>query len=531
MAAGYRVDELPRTLHALLEERAAGRPDHPFLMADDRTWTFAELDAHADRIAQALWRRGVRPGHRVLVMMGGCGTYLALWFAVSKLGAVEVPVNGAYRGAMLRHVLETAPVVAAVVEAPLRGVFLDAAAGLVDAADVIDPLAFAHDALDDLGLTAEYRAAVRTGPGDPAGVIFTSGTTGPSKGVVMSHRHQMSFGLFFAEIAGFRADDTAYNYLPFFHIAAKFVALGAMLQGGRMLLRPVFSLSRFWDDVRAYGATVCVAVGGLCHLLNSQPERPDDADNPLRLIYAVPVPWEFKDRFERRFGLRLVEAYGGTESNLVVHSRLDEDTPRGSCGRASEHFEVTIRDDDGYEAPRGQAGEVCVRPRHPHTMMTGYLGLPEKTLEVMAGYWFHTGDRAHMDADGYVFFLDRMKDAIRRRGENISSYEVEIELLAHPAVREAAAVAVPSEHGEDEVMAVLSLLPGAGLDPADLIAFLQPRLPHFMIPRYVQILPDLPKTPTQKAEKHRLRAAGITPDTWDRVAAGIRIRRDRIGDG
>ncbi len=521
MFSQNRVRSLPPTLHGLLEMRASEHPDHPFLMASGQSWTFAELDRHANRLAHALKRRGVGKGDHVLLMMAGSPTYLALWFAVSKLGAVEVPVNSAYRGAMLRHVLQTAQVRLAIVEEAHRAVFLEASDALIAPGDVLDPDALFTEADDD----GPFAGAADVAAGDPACVIFTSGTTGPSKGVVISHRHQMSFGLFFSEITEFRADDVAYNYLPFFHIAAKFLALGTMLAGGRMALRPVFSLSRFWSDVHEYGATVCVAVGGLCHLLNSAPERPNDAENPLRLIYAVPIPWEFKERFEARFGLELVEAYGGTESNLVVYSRRGENTPRGSCGRPSDHFDVAILDEDGCEVPCGEAGEICIRPRHPRTVMTGYLGLPEKTLEAFDGCWFHTGDRAYMNEDGYIFFLDRMKDAIRRRGENISSFEVERMLNAHPDVAESAVVPVPSEVGEDEVKAIVVLHKGSSLTPEALLRFAVETMPYFMVPRFIEFRAELPRTPTMKVRKIELRTEGRTGGTWDCEQAGLRITR------
>lgn len=521
---GFR--DLPRSLHALLELRAAECPEHPFLITAEQTWTLAELNRQADRMAQALRRRGVGKGDRVLSMMAGTPIYLALWFAVSKLGAIEVPVNGAYRGAMLTHILQTAQVRVAVVEEAHREVFRAACADLLPADAILDPgglFGEENDAATPLDDAAFDSADVESGAA--ACVIFTSGTTGPSKGVVISHRHQLSFGQSFREITGFAADDVAYNFLPFFHIAAKFLALGALLAGGRMALRPVFSLSHFWSDVHAFGATVCVAVGGLCHLLNGTPERADDADNPLRMIYAVPVPWEFKERFEARFGLELVEGYGGTESNLVVYSRRGEETPRGSCGRPSDYFEVAILDGEGYEAPRGESGEICVRPRYPRTMMTGYLGLPEKTVEAYDNCWFHTGDRGSMDGRGFVYFLDRLKDAIRRRGENISSFEVERMLNTHPEVAEAAAVPVPSEVGEDEVKAVVVLREGSRLTPEDLLRFAVETMPYFMVPRFIEFRSELPRTPTMKVRKIELRSEGRGGSTWDCEKAGLRITR------
>ncbi|MDF3075566.1 MAG: ATP-dependent acyl-CoA ligase, partial [Alphaproteobacteria bacterium] len=334
--------------------------------------------------------------------------------------------------------------------------------------------------------------------------------------------HEVSFGAFFDEIVSLTEDDIAYNYLPFFHIAAKFLTLGPLLIGARMILVPTFSVSRFWPDVRQHKATVCVAVGGLCHILRSQPEQPDDADNTMRLVYAVPIPAEFQEEFERRFGVELVEAYGATESNLVVYSRPGQ-TPQGSCGMASPHFEVTIRDDDGFELPTNASGEICVRPRLPNTLLAGYLGMPEKTLEVMKDFWFHTGDRGYIDGGGNVFFQDRIKDSIRRRGENISSFEVERMLNACPGVAESAVVGVASSMGEEDVLAILVPQAGASVAPDALFNFAQNTMPYFMVPRYIRFVDQLPRTPTQKVRKIALREEGVTADTWDCERHGYRI--------
>jgi carnitine-CoA ligase len=523
------VSALPDTLHGLLEARATAWPDREFLLEKERSWTFGVLDRHANQIAHFLQAKGIQSGDRVVVLMSGCEAYLALWFAISKVGAVEVPINPAYRGELLRHLLATAEMKIAVVDSAFRRDFDVVNEGLSTNAEVIDASHITHDSEQVKRSSGAHLAApVSLTRSDPACVIFTSGTTGLSKGVVMSHHHQLSFGLFFAEIVIFEEDDIAYNFLPFFHIAAKFLTLGAMLSGGRMVVLPAFSRSRFWEDVRQYKATLCVAVGGLCHLLNSAPEAPTDAENPLRLIYAVPVPWEFKERFEARFGLKFVEGFGGTESNLVAYSRLDEDTPRNSCGRVSPHFEMTIRNERGDECEPGQPGEFCIRPRYADTTMTGYLGLPEKTLEIMKDYWFHTGDRGWVDSNGYFFFMDRLKDAIRRRGENISSFEVERLLNGHPAVAECAVVPVPSELGEEEIKAVVVRREGTALEPEQLLRYAAEAMPHFMVPRFVEFRTELPRTPTLKVRKVELREQGITASTWDCEKAGFRITRDGL---
>lgn len=524
------LKELPSTLHALLDSRAAEMPDRPFVLHEGRWWTFGELKRYSMIVAQQLADRGVKPGDHVVVMMPTSERYLAFWFAISRLGAVEVPINGAYKGDVLEHVIRTASPRIAIVASEHRQVFDLASNGILSSSQIHDPLddAFAWSATTtdgSVGFTTSHSPA---GPESPASIIFTSGTTGLSKGVVSSHHQQMCFGYFFGEIVKFSEDDVSYNFLPFFHIAAKFQTIGAMLARGRMMLRTTFSLSAFWDDVRASGATLCVAVGGLCNMLHGQPVRSNDSDNSLRLIYAVPIPWAFKESFEKRFDLQLVEAYGATESNLVLYTRLDEPTPSGTCGRENPAFEITIRDDRGQILPCGEVGEICIQPRHPNTVMSGYLGLPDATADVMSGGYFHSGDNGYMNGDGFVFFLDRSKDAIRRRGENISSYEVERTLNAHPDVAEVAVIPVMADVGEDEVKAIVVRRPGSSLTHQAFLEFAVDNLPYFMVPRFIEFREQLPRTETMKVRKVELRRDGITQDTWDCERNGLRVTRRGI---
>lgn len=519
------------TVHGVIEDQARRAPQHPFLVADGHIWTFDRLNRAANRLAHGLISKfGVSRGDRIALMMTSSVHYLIAWFAIAKAGAVEVPINIAYKGDLLKYIVDRAAVKCALVDAQ----FVEEMAKTLPADVPIVANGGATGSVIDLQsvfVSSEENPDLGVSGIDPACVIFTSGTTGPSKGVVITHHHEVSFGAFFDEIVAMRSDDVAYNYLPFFHIAAKFLTLGPMLLGARMVLVPTFSVGRFWGDVHRHKATICVAVGGLCHMLRNQPVRPDDADNTLRMVYAVPVPAEFQDEFERRFGVELVEGYGATESNLVVYSRHGE-TPLGSCGKASPHFEVTIQDENGFVLPTGASGEICVRPRLPNTLLAGYLGMPEKTLEVMKDFWFHTGDRGYIDGTGHVFFQDRIKDSIRRRGENISSFEVERLLNAHSGVAESAVVGVRSAMGEEDVVAIVVARAESNVTHDALFNFAQDTMPYFMVPRYIRFVDQLPRTPTQKVRKIELREEGVTTDTWDCEQHGYRIsskgRKDQV---
>ncbi|MBI3969263.1 MAG: AMP-binding protein, partial [Chloroflexi bacterium] len=360
----------------------------------------------------------------------------------------------------------------------------------------------------------------------PMAIMYTSGTTGPSKGVLVSHGQALSIGRFVAAHYGFGSDDVLHVSLPLFHInAMAYSVLTALTADAQVALVERFSASSFWDEIRRYGCTEFNALGATINILFRQPERPDDADNPVRFSIAVPSPAEIFHEFERRFGLQLLELYAQTETNLVTAIEPNEPARPGSCGRPTKMFDVRVVDDLDNELPPGEAGEIVVRSKHPFTMMNGYYEMPEKTVEAWRNLWFHTGDRAYRDADGYFFFVDRIKDAIRRRGENISSFELEKTVNSHPLVVESAAVAIPSELSEDDVRVVVVLSDGAALDPAELLAYLEPRLPYFMVPRYVEFRAELPKTPNGKVEKYRLRSEGLGSDAWDRETAGYKLKR------
>jgi crotonobetaine/carnitine-CoA ligase len=523
-----------RSIGAILADKARRHGDRTYFYHDGSACTYGQLEERANRLAAGLFSLGVVKGTVVCSLLNSSPDYLALWFGLSKAGAVEVPINTAYKGYLLEYILsfteaetlileeEYLERVAAIQEKlpRLKRLIVRGAGG-----GSANPTRFEALPFERLREAGDRPPEVTMEFSDPCAIVFTSGTTGPSKGAVIPVNFNYRFATRHAEIMRYTADDVLYNFLPFFHVAGKFQALAAMLVGGKMVLQEKFSVSRFWEEVRRYGVTGFLSVGGILHMLNSQPPRPDDSDNPIRKIYAVPIPKEFRAEFERRFGVTMQEAYGATEDGLVLSTVWEEPAPPGSCGRPCDLYEVDVLDENDMPCPAGVPGEIVVRSREPYAMMSGYFKMPEATLAAFRNLWFHTGDRGVKDEKGWFFFLDRMKDAIRRRGENISSYEVERVINAHPKVAESAVIPVPSEVGEDEVKAVVILKEGETLDPAELVAFCEANMARFAVPRYVEYIPELPRTPTQKVEKYKLRNAGVTPSTWDREKAGYKLER------
>jgi carnitine-CoA ligase len=354
---------------------------------------------------------------------------------------------------------------------------------------------------------------------DPCLLLYTSGTTGRSKAAMISHRFVLAHAAGVIEGLGLRGDDVLYCPYPLFHLdAAVMTVAPALLLRGVAAIGERFSVSRCWDEMRALQATVFDFMGATLTLLWKQPPGPRDREHRVRLGWGVPLP-DWAPQFEQRFGCRLVELYGSTEVGAILYTPLDAPRRAGSCGKAVPFVEVKLLDEQGFEAPIGQPGELVVRPNEPSVIMAGYYGMPEATLAAFKDLWFHTGDLLRRDADGYFFFVGRRKDIVRRRGENISAAEVEIAIEAHPQVLQCAVFGVPSDLTEEEVMACVVLRPGATLGASALAQHCAARLARFMVPRYIRFVTELPRTPTDKVEKFRLQQSGITADTWDREQA------------
>jgi len=519
-------------LRYVLERRAQQTPDKVYVRYDDGTeWTYARLRREVVRTANGLRALGVRQGDFVLSWLPNGPDALRLWFGLNYIGAVYVPINLAYKGRLLEHVIENSDARLIVCHADLHARLADVDRALLENAVVLGGQPSPSVPMPAVGAAAleggdELPALDRPiQPWDTQSIIYTSGTTGPSKGVLSSYLHLYSMGNepwpYFTEA------DRGLVHLPLFHAGGTGAVYRSLVKGGSIAVIDSFNTAGFWDMIRRHGVTSAVLLGVMATFLVKQKPSPADRDHPLRTVTMVPL-CEDTEQFSQRFGVDVYTTFNMTETSCPI---VSERNPRAlsSCGRPRPGAEVRIVDDNDCEVPVGQVGELIVRTDRPWAMNHGYNKNPEATARAWRNGWFHTGDAFKVDGNGDYFFVDRLKDTIRRRGENISSYEVETEICAHPAIKEAAAVAVASEHAEDEVLVAVSLAPGASLDPAQLMEFLRPRMAHFMIPRYVRVVEDLPKTPTQKVQKNLLRADGITPDTWDREKAGIRIRREKIG--
>lgn len=516
---------LPHVLRSTAE-------DHPdrvlFQPVDGQPVTHADVLAGSYRWAAAFARLGVGPGDRVLTMVPNQAATYEIWLGLAWLGAIDVGLNNAYRGRMLKYTAETAQ--AKVIVIAER--FLDTLAPVADELPTIETI-IVPDASGDV---REFPQTVVSGDGlrelldgdievsglhtpepwDTACIIWTSGTTGPSKPVMVPWAEL--YELCAAWAGSVKQDDVLYHYCPHYHLSGKFMTFLAAFTGVPAVVCETFSARRFWSDIRQYNVTLALMVEPIARILMVAPPREDDADNPLRAAIMTPL---FADIpvFLERFGLEGFGTwYGMSEIGPPICSDGFKLENFESCGRLREGYEVRIADEHDYPVPVGGVGELLVRSTQPWRLNSGYFGMPEVTLNAWRNGWFHTGDGFRCDEAGNYYFVDRMKDAIRRRGENISSFEVEASVDEHPDVAESAAVAVPSELGEDEVKIVVVLKPGAALTEPALVAWLTDRMPRFMLPRFVEFVDELPKSgaATLRTQKAVLREQGITPRTWDR---------------
>ncbi|MGE0796783.1 MAG: AMP-binding protein [Lautropia sp.] len=524
------------TLATILAIQADRYGDKPFLTEPGRgVFTYRQMDRIAACIAGGLLARGFRPGDRMVIDMDNAAEYIQAWFGAARAGIVEVPVNPAYFGDLLMHALTVTQPRCVLVDTDHVGQFL----GIASAIRAMELHFFVVGeradedvrALQSSGLRAEpYETLTASAPiartpaaprSDLAAIIFTSGTTGPSKGVMMSHAQ-----CYFGSVQGMQqvrlaADDVYMTANPLFHFNAQFLTTyPTLLAGASMTLYRKFSPSQFSRRLAESGATVTNFVGVMMDWVAKQPPAPTDRLSRLRCIFSAPTPWDLVPEIRRRFGVEaFVECFGHTETCLPIMVPYGVERPRGATGLAvSDWFDIQLADPETDEpVPRGQAGELQIRPREPWIINSGYFGMPEATAAARRNLWFHTGDALVQDEEGWFHFVDRFKDCLRRRGENISSFEVERPILTHPAVLSCAAVGLPADEqgGEEEVAVFVMPRAGMTVTPQEISAWAGERLPAFLNPRYVQVMPQLPMTPSGRPRKAELRRLG-SDMAWDR---------------
>jgi crotonobetaine/carnitine-CoA ligase len=523
------------TLPAQLERQARTRGDSPFLQVEGQaSRTFGEVMQESRQFAARLASLGVGRGDRVLLMMPSSETAVYAWFGASLAGAVDVPLNLAYRGNTLVHGINLAAA-RVIVTSPE---YLGRVAQVEDRLGALETVVVTGEpelvppftrlrmvTLADVPLAARPPDPAPLTDRDVASVVYTSGTTGPAKGVLIPHGQAYSYA--WQSVDGFQmtADDVFYCFHPLFHTGGKGAVYCSLLAGCQVVLRTGFDPATWIDDIRRYQATLTIGHGPMLEMVFAQPERPDDADTPLRAFMACPFPTAIAADFERRFGAKGIEVYGMTEVGTPVWRPLDEPLRLGSAGKPLDDlFEVAIVDPQTDELLRpGEPGEITLRPKLPWIIMQGYLSMPDATVHAWRNLRFHTGDVGYLDTEGYLYFVDRAGDRIRRKAENISSYEIEVAACAYPPVREAAAIAVASGYvSDDEVK--LCVVADQAIDFQAFLKHLVHTLPHYMVPRYIEQIDALPRTPTNKVRKQQLRDKGNGPGTWDRASAGISLR-------
>lgn len=525
-----------RVLANIIEDKARQYPDHVVFQFRDEPITLGELNDKINQVANGFQAIGVKHGDKVAIMLPNCVEFLYVWFGLNKIGAVEVPINVALKGTGLIHQIVQSECAAIVADT----IFLDRLQDVSDDLTTVRHAVFRNAEAEqplpkwqeceslhwsELEDHSSVAPDVVVHYSDMASILYTSGTTGVSKGVMISHYYWYDIWSQSIKYSRYTEDDVLYTGLPFFHGNAQGITIGpAIMADAKAVVVERFSASELWGDCRRWECTEANYIGGIIPILMKADPDEKDGDNPLRLMVGAAAPVGIWHDFEKRFNTKLLEVYGMTECYCCLSNPIDEVRP-GSCGKAITGWDVKIVDEHDREVEPGELGEFIAQPQDRGVGTSGYYKKPEETLELFKNFWVHTGDLGRMDKDGYFYFVDRKKQALRRRGENISSFEVEAVINSHDSVLESCVVGVPSDIGEEEVKAVVVLKEGQQVTEAELIAHCEPRMAYFAIPRYIAFRPDLPKTPSERVEKYKLKVEGITDDCWDREEAGIVLKR------
>ncbi len=529
-----------RNLGRILTLQAEQIPNKPCYLVNDKQYTFSEVNRIVNRYAAGLIKLDVKKGDRVVIFMRSSVEFIFMAFAANKLGAIWVPINGDYKGTWLAEAIKESKGKVVVTDTD-KYPRLQECNALQGEQLLVNVLNGASLPTGAVALSSFNNFSDAEPPkvdihyGDTSSILWTSGTTGKSKGVLQPHNVWINTAESPKDYFEVREGDVVYNCLPLYNTGAWIVNIyRALIVGIPVALDEHFSASEFWNRIKFYKATETTTLGAMHMFLWNASPSPDDKNNTLRQANVIPLPAHLVKPFMQRFGIeRLQKGYGQSEAALIM--RCSEDGVKqwkpNCLGEMAPGVEVTIRDDEGNECAPGVAGEFCLKPLKPYVIFNGYFENPEATAKSYhhgeQGDWYRTGDLGIRDADGDYFFVDRKSDFIRDKGRNISSLQVEAQVMQHPAVAAVACFGIPSEHiqNEAEVKIDVILKPGASVSAEELARFVNDNAPYFFVPRYIEFVDSLPYTPTNKVQKFKLREKGLTPQTWDRTKTDFKLKK------
>jgi carnitine-CoA ligase len=514
------------TVPAVLDQRAEQFGDRVMMSIAGTPVTFAQMRDRSCAAANVLAEVGVERGETVALFTGTCPEWVYFWLGAARIGAVSAAVNGASKGEFLSHALRLSRAAVVITDAERHPRLREVS----DSVETLRSILVQGDSLTAALAHASTAApdVAPAGPDDIGALFFTSGTTGPSKAVATTWPYLFGVADTAASAWEFGSGDVLWTAMPLFHLSAAPTVLAPMLVGGTSVLADGFHPASVWDEIRESGATGFAGAGAMVSMLWNLPPDPRDAELPLRFISAAPISADLYRDIERRYGCRVVTMYGMTEAFPIAYKAVSDEGVPGTSGRVNPAFDLRIVDSFANSVPRGTVGEIVCRARATHAMSEGYVSsAPGRGgLQVEPHRdWFHTGDLGKLDADQNLTYVDRVKDSLRRRGENVSSVEVETTVMRHPAVLEAAAVGIPSELGEDDILVLITLRPDATVDFTDLLDFCSERMPYFCVPRYLEVLDEIPKNVIGRIRKDVLRSRGLGAGAWDREAHGYVLIR------
>jgi crotonobetaine/carnitine-CoA ligase len=519
------------TINATFADAVRRSPHALYVEFSGDGYSYERLAREVERLTRGLHAQGIVRGDRVVGLLENCPDAMISWYAVNRLGAVYVPINTAYKGEYLRHQIADSGARIAI----CQDIFLADVLAVVPETPALEQVLHTGDAgehsewagtvspLDRHRLDTGEAPYVEVAPDDLAMLLYTSGTTGLSKGCMVSHGYMCDVARRYCETIGREPEDMVWLPMPLFHITGISMAICTMQLGAAVAYARKFSVSNLWPEIERTRASFVVLLGSMALMVANAPDSPESirCKGQVRTLIGIPMNDHLARQWKERFGLTWCSGtiYGSTEAGQALNTRFDEAVPDGSCGRLNDTFDVRIVDDNDEGVPTGTVGEIVLRPKRSNVMFSGYWNNAEATLKVWRNLWHHMGDHGRIDENGNFFFVDRSKDVIRRRGENISSFEMETIFHEHPDIAEAAVHAVPSEFMEDDVKATVLLQQGARLTEGELLEWARERIPRFALPRYIEFRVELPKNASGRVLKFQLREQGVTTNTWDRERA------------